>query len=37
VERREAFHLAGLNDPTSYQPDAPSIDEMVANHWKLTQ
>ena len=37
VERREAFHLAGLDDPTPYQPDAPSIDEMVANHWKLTQ
>ena len=36
VERREAFHLAGIKDPTLYQPDAPSISEMVANEWKLT-
>ena len=36
VERREAFHLAGVEDPTEYAPDAPSIDEMVANNWKLS-
>ena len=35
VERREAFHLAGLEDPTPYHPDAPTISEMVANNWKL--
>ena len=36
VERREAFHLAGISDPTPYQPEAPTISEMVANNWKLT-
>ena len=36
VERREAFYLAGVEDPTEYAPDAPSIDEMVANNWKLS-
>ena len=35
VERREAFHLAGVEDPTTYAPDAPSVEEMVANDWKL--
>ena len=35
VERREAFHLAGVEDPTIYAPDAPSVEEMVANDWKL--
>ena len=37
VERREAFHLAGVSDPTQYGPEAPAIDEMVANNWKLAQ
>ena len=36
VERREAFHLAGIEDRTPYQSDAPSIAEMIANNWKLT-
>ena len=36
VERREAFHLAGVEDPTEYAPDAPSVDEMVANDWKIS-
>ena len=36
VERREAFYLAGVEDPTEYAPDAPSIDEMVANNWKIS-
>jgi len=35
VERREAFHLAGIQDPTEYHLNAPSITEMVANNWKL--
>ena len=35
VERREAFHLAGIQDPTEYHQNAPSITEMVANNWKL--
>jgi len=35
VERREAFHLAGVEDPTEYAPDAPSVEEMVANQWKI--
>ena len=34
IERREAFHLAEVTDPTTYAPDAPSIEEMVANDWK---
>ena len=37
VERREAFHLAGVSDPIQYGPEAPAIDEMVANNWKLAQ
>ena len=37
VERREAFHLAGVSDPTQYGPEAPAVDEMVANNWKLAQ
>jgi len=41
IERREAFHLASLRipdivDPTQYSSKAPSITEMVANDWKLT-
>ena len=35
VERREAFHLAEVPDPTTYGPEAPSVEEMVANDWKL--
>jgi 7-cyano-7-deazaguanine synthase len=35
VERREAFHLAETTDPTTYAPDAPSIEEMVAKDWKI--
>jgi 7-cyano-7-deazaguanine synthase len=36
VERREAFHLAGITDPTTYYPSAPSLEEMVRNHWRLS-
>jgi 7-cyano-7-deazaguanine synthase len=35
IERREAFHLAEVTDPTTYAADAPSIEEMVANDWKV--
>jgi 7-cyano-7-deazaguanine synthase len=36
VERREAFHLAGVKDPTVYSAEAPSLAEMVANNWRLS-
>lgn len=35
IERREAFHLAGVEDPTTYASDAPSVDELARNDWKL--
>tara|TARA_B110001469_G_C9583141_1_gene289223 strand:+ start:515 stop:1186 length:672 start_codon:yes stop_codon:yes gene_type:complete len=35
VERREAFHLAGVIDPTPYADTAPSIEEMIANDWRI--
>ena len=35
IERREAFHLAGLHDPTAYASDAPSIEALIANQWHL--
>ena len=35
VERREAFYLADVPDPTTYAPGAPAVEEMVANDWKL--
>lgn len=36
IERREAFHLAGVPDPTAYAPDAPELDTLIANQWHLT-
>lgn len=30
VERREAFHLAGVDDPTPYAPEAPPLAELLA-------
>ena len=36
VERREAFYLAGVADPTPYAPDAPSVESLVKSDWKLT-
>ena len=36
VERREAFYLAGIADPTPYEASAPTIEEMVTNQWRLT-
>ena len=35
VERREAFHLAGIQDPTTYLPTAPTVEEMVGKNWKI--
>ncbi|MDQ8206673.1 7-cyano-7-deazaguanine synthase QueC [Coraliomargarita sp. SDUM461003] len=35
VERREAFHLAGVIDPTPYADTAPTVDEMIANDWRI--
>ncbi|NEQ70210.1 MAG: 7-cyano-7-deazaguanine synthase, partial [Symploca sp. SIO2D2] len=36
VERREAFHLAGVLDPTPYEDDAPSVEQLVEAGWKLS-
>lgn len=35
IERREAFHLAGVTDPTTYTPGAPTVEQLLANDWKL--
>jgi 7-cyano-7-deazaguanine synthase len=35
VERREAFYLAGVDDPTIYADSAPSLEVMIANDWRL--
>ncbi|MGC6455439.1 MAG: 7-cyano-7-deazaguanine synthase QueC [Coraliomargaritaceae bacterium] len=35
IERREAFYLAGLDDPTQYATDAPAIDTLIDNQWHL--
>jgi 7-cyano-7-deazaguanine synthase len=35
IERREAFHLAGVPDPTVYADDAPGIGELVKCDWKM--
>lgn len=34
IERREAFHLAGVTDPTEYEPDAPTLEELIACNFK---
>ncbi|AOS46105.1 7-cyano-7-deazaguanine synthase [Lacunisphaera limnophila] len=36
VERREAFHLAGLADPTTYDTKAPTVAMMVRDNWRIT-
>ena len=36
IERREAFYLAGIPDPTEYAADAPSLELLVKNNFKLT-
>jgi len=35
IERREAFHLAGVLDPTPYAIDAPSVESLVRSGWKI--
>lgn len=37
IERREAFHLAQVKDPTTYLPSAPSIEQMLETNWKLIE
>ena len=36
IERREAFYLAGVSDPTSYSTNAPATELLIAHSWKLT-
>ncbi|HBR92661.1 MAG TPA: 7-cyano-7-deazaguanine synthase QueC [Opitutae bacterium] len=35
IERREAFDLAKVEDPTPYAKDAPSVETLRANDWRL--
>jgi len=35
IERREAFYLAQVEDPTVYHPSAPSIQDLIKNDWYL--
>ena len=35
IERREAFHLAGVEDPTPYAADAPALADLIAHDWRL--
>lgn len=35
IERREAFHLAGVVDPIPYADNAPTVEAMVASDWRL--
>lgn len=35
IERREAFDLAGVADPSHYADDAPGIETLRANNWRL--
>ena len=37
IERREAFDLAGVEDPTEYARDAPSVEALRANNWRLSE
>lgn len=37
IERREAFHLAGVADPTTYAAEAPPVEVLVQQGWKLRQ
>ena len=34
IERREAFHLAKVQDPTEYLNDAPTVEELVSTKWR---
>jgi 7-cyano-7-deazaguanine synthase len=35
IERREAFDLAGVEDPTRYADDAPPVNQLRAKNWRL--
>lgn len=35
IERREAFDLAAVEDPTPYRKDAPDVVSLRANDWRL--
>lgn len=35
VERREAFYLAGLADPTNYESKAPNLDVLIKNKFHI--
>ncbi|MGJ8639422.1 MAG: 7-cyano-7-deazaguanine synthase QueC [Opitutaceae bacterium] len=35
IERREAFYLAKVADPTSYEEGAPSVEALSAKNWRL--
>lgn len=35
IERREAFDLANVPDPTLYEADAPTVATLRANSWRL--
>ena len=35
IERREAFYLAQVEDPTQYAADAPSVESLVRLNWRL--
>jgi len=35
VERREAFFLAGIEDPVKYAKDAPSTESLVKSNWRF--
>lgn len=35
IERREAFDLAQIIDPTEYAPDAPDVETLRAHNWRL--
>jgi 7-cyano-7-deazaguanine synthase len=35
IERREAFDICGIKDPTLYADDAPSLTELKANNWHI--
>ncbi len=37
IERREAFDLAGVADPTRYSEGAPCVTTLRANNWRLAE
>ncbi|MGK0239547.1 MAG: 7-cyano-7-deazaguanine synthase [Candidatus Pelagisphaera sp.] len=36
IERREAFHLAEIDDPTVYAANAPSVVTLIECEWRLS-